>query len=136
MANTGAYPINTATAVGLFRVQVGDTEPVTDNGDDTANYQFFSDDELTAVLTDTGGGDAGMASAYRKLAAILALKAVQITTDDLRYASEQRAETMRKIAADYQSAADKATNNTDIFELAFAFNCETKAELAEGYWPY
>jgi len=134
LPNKGVAPVDTSTAVGQFRVDVGDTGSVALDPTETgfADYTYFSDLELQSALDATGGvpSNAGMAFMYRKLAGILALKAQNIQTDDLRYASEQRAEIMRKIAKDFQDAADTGAANADIFEIFPT----VPVELAE--WPY
>lgn len=137
MSNKGVAPPDTNTAVGAFRTDVGDTSyvalvpPNVGFGD----YTYFSDAELQSALDSQGSGNAGMAFMYRKLAAILALKAVNIQTDDLKYATEQRAETMRKIAADFAGAADGELSNVDIFQLAGGRpGVPCAAELAEYPW--
>ena len=136
MANKGVAPADTGTTLGIFRVSVGDTEyvPLVPNEAGFGNYTYFSDAELQVILDSSDNSNASIASAYRKLAAILALKAISIGTDDLKYASEQRAEIMRKIANDYQSAANAGAGTLDIFELIPTVGNRQPAELAE--WPY
>lgn len=136
MANVGVYPLLPNTEVGAFRVSVGDTEsvPLVPPVAGFQGYTYFSDLELESILDSVGNGNSGMAAAYRKLAAILALKAASIQTDDLRVSTEQRAETMRKIAADFDSAADNAAGSTDIFMLAGGVPGSRCAELAEHPW--
>jgi len=57
MANKGVAPVDTSTAVGQFRVDVGDTDykalvpAETGFGD----FQYFSDLELQSALDATGG---------------------------------------------------------------------------------
>lgn len=137
MPNRGVAPADTSTAVGQFRVDVGDTDSVALVPAETGfgDYQYFSDLELQSALDATGGvpSNAGMAFMYRKLAAILTLKAVNIQTDDLKYASEQRAEIMRKLANDFQTAADTGVSNSDIFEVFPTVGSHRHDELAE--WP-
>lgn len=136
MSNPGIAPPDTSTAVGKFRVDVGDTAyvpldpPVTGQGD----YTYFSDAELQSILDNSGTGNAGMAFAYRKLAAILAIKAVSIQTDDLKVSTEQRAETLRKIAADFEGAAGNDAAGVDIFQLAGGQPGYSHVELAEYPW--
>ena len=140
MANIGVTPPDTGTMVGAFRVDLGDTDyvalvpPVANQG----SYTYFSDLELQSTLDATGGtpSNAGMAFMYRKLAAILALKAVNIQTDDLKYASEQRAEIMRKIANDFQTAADVGLSALDIFDVFPTVGESVVAELSEAPWPF
>ena len=135
MANIGAVPIP-SNELGQFRISVGDTSyvalvpPVSGQGD----YTYFSDAELQAILDQSGSGNSGMAFAYRKLAAILALKAVNIATDDLRVATEQRAEIMRKLAKDFDDSAGNDASVTDIFQLAGGERGCRHAELAEFPW--
>jgi len=137
LPNKGVAPVDTNTAVGQFRVDVGDTDSVpldpTEAG--FADYTYFSDLELQSALDATGGvtSNAGMAFMYRKLAAILSLKAQNIQTDDLKYASEQRAEIMRKIAKDFQDAAENGLAATDIFDIFPTIGSARHNELAE--WP-
>jgi len=138
VANKGVTPVDTNTAVGQFRVDIGDTDSVPLDPTEVGfvDYTYFSDSELQSALDATGGvpSNAGMAFMYRKLAAILALKAQNIQTDDLKYASEQRAETMRKIAKDFQDAAETGAANVDIFEVFPTVPAVNRAELAE--WPF
>lgn len=140
MANKGVAPVDTNTAVGAFRVDIGDTDYVALVPPETGFgvYNYFSDSELQSTLNATGGvpSNAGMAFMYRKLAAILALKAVNIQADDLKYASEQRAEIMRKIANDFQTAHDSGASSVDIFDVFPTVGTSQVTELSETQWPY
>lgn len=124
LSNPGVSPIDVGTPVGSFRVSVGDTSSVALVPAVTgmADYTFFSDAELQVILDTSSNSNSGMASAYRKLAAMLALKATTISTDDLKVATEQRAEIMRKIANDYQTASDSDLSNAAVFSIVYPFD--------------
>lgn len=140
MSNPGIAPPDVNTPVGAFRVAVGDTAYVALVPPlmGSADYTYFSDAELQSVLDATGGSpsNAGMAFAYRKLAAMLALKASNIQTDDLKVATEQRAEIMRKIANDFQGAATTDVSAADVFSIVYPFDPYPGGppELAERPW--
>lgn len=138
MANRGVAPPNPATNVGALRLLIDDTEyvPLDPPEAGYGDYTWFSDDSLSALLV-ASGDDVVLASgyAYQRMAASLALEAVNIATDDLRYSTEQRAETFRKLALDIIGGAVDLAGDTDIFMLAGGrpgYPC--RAELAER--PY
>lgn len=121
MANRGVAPPNPATQVGALRLLIDDTEytPLDPPEAGYGDYVWFSDDSLSALLL-AADNDVLLASgyAYQRMAASLALEAVNIATDDLRYSTEQRAETFRKLALDIIGGAGDIAGNVDIFMLA------------------
>ena len=119
MSLIGIAPADRSTPVGKVRSLVGDvTFTATSAGYGT--YQYFSDDDLTLFLDVEGGSIAGAsAQAYEALAAILILEANNITTNDLRVATEKRAELMLTLAGvkRRQAVAEGIEAMNDVFDV-------------------
>lgn len=143
MANIGIAPPDFTTPVGQLRSIIGDVAfvelvpPVTGEGD----YTNFSDDQLQSFL-DMGGGTNlayGAGYAYLTLAAQFAAEAFKVTTDDLSVDLTARAESMRKLASEWFSRGDNATNaaGNDFFQIVYPEyerECEEYPELAQRPW--
>jgi len=120
MSLIGIAPADRSTPVGKVRALVGDTsyEPTADTAYGT--YQYFSDDDLTLFLDVEGDSIAGAsAQAYEALAAILILDAQNITTNDLRVATEKRAELMLTLAGvkRRQAVTEGVEAMNDVFDV-------------------
>jgi len=73
MANTGAYPVDPTTSVGIIRTLIGDTEPTNIQGsppDQTADYLWNSDAELEGLLTVYAQSPGGVAIHVLRLVSI------------------------------------------------------------------
>ena len=120
MSLIGIAPADRSTPVGKVRALVGDTnyEPTADTAYGT--YQYFSDDDLTLFLDVEGDSIAGAtAQAYEGLAAALIIEAKNITTNDLRVATEKRAELMLTLAGvkRRQAVAEGIEAMNDVFDV-------------------
>ena len=120
MSLIGIAPADRSTPVGKVRALVGDTsyEPTADTAYGT--YQYFSDDDLTLFLDVEGDSIAGAtAQAYEGIAAALILDAQNITTNDLRVATEKRAELMLTLAGvkRRQAVAEGIEAMNDVFDV-------------------
>lgn len=104
MSNRGVAPYDITSDIGALRANVGDTQYVDLSPAETfyGNYAYFSDDELATFL-NAGGQSLTRATgyAYRALASILTMLAVNITTDDLKNETLGRAKAMRDLANDW-----------------------------------
>ena len=136
MSLIGIAPADRSTPVGKVRALVGDTsftavtptaEEIIIFGDGTpeatdvyGTYQYFSDADITLFLEVEGDSIAGAsAQAYEALAAILILEANNITTNDLRVATEKRAELMLTLAGvkRRQAVAEGVEAMNDVFDV-------------------
>jgi len=136
MSLIGIAPPDRSNPVGKVRLLVGDTsftavtptaEEIIIFGDGTpevmdvyGTYQYFSDADITLFLDVEGDSVAGAtAQAYEALAAILVLEAKNITTNDLRVATEKRAELMLTLAGvkRRQAVAEGIEAMNDIFDV-------------------
>jgi len=99
--NPGASPINASSDIGKLRLLVQDTEsePYDPVEAGFVNYNYFSDDALETFL-ESASGDLMLATgyAYRTMAATLILQSKNITTDDLKIQTENRAREFRLLA--------------------------------------
>ena len=99
--NPGASPIAVSTEIGKLRLIVNDTTGVPYDPVEAgfANYGYFSDDALETLL-EQAAGDIMLAAgyAYRNISAILILQSRNITTDDLKIQTENRAREFRLLA--------------------------------------
>ena len=122
MTNRGVAPVDTMTDLGLVRSQVGDLNYVALDPPEAGfgSYDWLSDVEIEAAL-EVAGGSISRATGYcfRKVAAFFAASALEITTDDLRLASVNRAKLYRELAQDWLASADDedAAAASDLFEV-------------------
>ena len=73
---TGAYPPDPSTPVGLFRIQIGDDTATSITGtspNQTAEYEFFSDDAIEAYLDSAATPAQAQANALRTMGRKLVL---------------------------------------------------------------
>lgn len=109
MSNTGDWPLDPSTAIGLFRIEIGDTVGTPGSPATTAEFEFFSDDALQALLDaypdsrDTAVGKAMIAVANR-----LIYDAQDIQVDTIRIRTVERANLMLQIASGMLSRAGAA----------------------------
>jgi hypothetical protein len=90
----GAYPINPGTPVGLFRTMIGDDTATDITGtapNQTAEYEFFSDDAIQAYLDSADTPELAMSNALRTMGRKLLLQAQDIQVDDIRIKTVERA---------------------------------------------
>jgi hypothetical protein len=116
MANSGVAPVDLTTDVGRVRVLLGDTDPANVSGG-FGDYLYFSDDELTAVLSMYN--DNPKLAAARCLETIAASQALLLkswSSDDLSVRGDAIAESLRKIAKQLRDEAT-ADASSDSFEI-------------------
>lgn len=117
MANPGAFPINSASAVGQVRLFVGDTNaselvpPV----DGSRSFDWFSDVALEQFLAAaTGSVQRATGYAIMQLATGFAMKDGRpIKTDDLSVGASTRGNTLLGIAQAFFSEADAVDASAD-----------------------
>jgi hypothetical protein len=111
MSNLGAWPIDPATATGLFRFEVGDVVGTAHDPDDgKADFEFMSDatiDALIAAYPDSI--DTAKAKALASMATQLIAAAQDIQVDDIKIKTVERANLMAQRAA----ALEASTNAAD-----------------------
>lgn len=96
---TGAYPIAEETEVGAFRVEIGDSVPVGTPSGGNAEFEFFSDTYITALLAKyPDEPEAAMASALDTMARRLMIEAEDIQVDDIKIKTIERANMFSKHA--------------------------------------
>lgn len=124
--NPGLTPLDSASEVGQIRLLFGDTQstpydpPVTGQG----NYTYFSDEEVSAFLAQSGGSATrAIGFAYISLAGAAAMESKSITDIDLRVDLTKRAADLRATAqlwlerADAEDDADGTNDFFDVFDL-------------------
>lgn len=122
MTNKGADPIVPTSDVGQVRLNVGDTngKPLDPAEDGYLDYEYMSDAEIEALLESADGSVIRATGyAFRKIATYLTMIARDITTDDLRIRTVERAKELRAIANDWIADADStdAVADSAIFEI-------------------
>ena len=116
---TGAYPPDPTTPVGLLRIQIGDdaaTDITGTSPNQTAQYEFFSDDALQAYLESSGTLDQAMSNALRTVGRKLLLSAQDIQVDDIRIKTVERANTFMA-HADTLAASGVAVDADTAFSI-------------------
>lgn len=116
---TGAYPPNPGTPVGLFRIQIGDDTATSITGtspNQTAEYEFFSDDAIEAYLDSAATPAQAQANALRTMGRKLVLQAQDIQVDDIRIKTVERANIFMT-HADALSASDAAADAATAFSI-------------------
>jgi hypothetical protein len=116
MANSCVAPVDLTTDVGRVRVLLGDTDPTNISGG-FGDYLYFSDDELTAVLSMYN--DNSKLAAARCLETIAASQALLLkswSSDDLTVRGDAIAEALRKLAKQLRDEAT-ADASSDSFEI-------------------
>jgi len=122
MTNRGLREYSLTTSVGQLRLNIGDTNFTEfDPGEaDFVNFDYFSDQSLESLI-ETADENITRATgyAYRVLAGILTMSAVNIQTDDLRISTTERAKMMAELAKSWLASADDedAAAASDLFEV-------------------
>jgi hypothetical protein len=115
--NEGTYPADASTAVGLFRIEIGDdTPPVTPgSGETTAEYEFFGDIALQAFM-DAYPDDrnTAMAKALGAMGRKLTIQAQDIQVDDIKIKTVERARL-------FMEHADRLLYGSEAADAATAF---------------
>jgi hypothetical protein len=116
---TGAYPIDVETQIGQLRLAVDDTTITEDNGDGTAEYLYWGDEQLQVFLTMANDNFVlAKGYAYQALAAIITIQAKDFTSDDLRVEAWRRADILRRLANDIINGGVASAAALDILVLA------------------
>jgi len=105
--NTGAWPVDPGTEVGLFRTELGDTVGTPNvPADGLAKFEFLSDAAIAAMLLAyPTSRDMAMAKALTSAAFKLISSAQDIQVDDIRIKTVERANLMLTLATTLGSAA-------------------------------
>lgn len=83
MANQGVAPPDFTSAVGMVRLNIGDTDPTNVSAGE-GEYVFFSDAEISAFIAQRGGNPLrASASIIRRIAGSQALLLKKFTSADL-----------------------------------------------------
>lgn len=125
---TGAWPVNPATEVGLFRIDIGDDVPTVTPADGAteANFEFFADETITAYIArDADDLNEAMAKALDKMSRNLILAAQDIQVDDIKIKTVERAKLFADMAAGFRdgslvSSADSAFDVVPLYSTASA----------------
>lgn len=115
---TGAYPPNPGTPVGFFRIEIGDDTATDITGtapNQTAEYEFFSDDAIEAYLDSADTPTLAMTNALRTIGRKLLLQAQDIQVDDIRIKTVER-------AGLFMAHADALGASQDSADAATAFS--------------
>lgn len=122
MANTGTWPIDPATATGLFRFEVGDVVGTAHDPDDgQADFEFLSDDTIDALLAAYEDRDAAKSKALNSMATQLIAAAQDIVVDDIKIKTVERANLMRQLADTLAaSVAEESASTFGVVSLVSA----------------
>lgn len=114
--NKGEAPLNPATAVGQFRVLIGDVEsvPLDPVQIGFGDYAMFSDDEIEVFLDRGGSFEEAVYYGYNSLATSAALEAKTVKDMDLSVDLTKRANELRALASMWRDKAGALS--ADIFE--------------------
>lgn len=91
---TGKYPVDPSTAVGFFRTEIGDDTASDISGDppnQTAEYEFFSDEAIQAYIANNDTLDMAMSKALSTMGRKLIIQAQDIQVDDIKIKTIERA---------------------------------------------
>lgn len=113
--NTGAYPIDPTTPVGLFRFEIGDVVGTANEAGDSADYEFMSDATITALLAAYPDTDLAKSKALRSMSTQLIAAAQDIQVADIRLKTVERANLMLQ-------AADGFAMNATVGDAALGFS--------------
>ena len=104
--NTGAWPVDPDTQVGLFRTELGDTNGVPNvPADGLAVFEFLSDAAIAAMLLAyPTSRDTAMAKALTSAAFKLIASAQDIQVDDIKIKTVERANLMLTMATTLTAA--------------------------------
>ena len=106
MANSGHAPADFETDAGQFRLMIGDTDPKAVNeSDQTGNYVFYSDDEITALIKMAGGSvGAAAVRALRFIAGSQVMLLKAFTSADLSVNGPAISDALRAVAKDLEAS--------------------------------
>jgi hypothetical protein len=109
----GVFPVDPSTPVGLFRVEIGDDAGVPNSPAITAEYEFFSDAAIEALIAAySDSRDTAMAKAMTSMATRLITSAQDIQVDDIRIRTVERANLMLQLATDLLSRAESGASSS------------------------
>lgn len=109
--NTGAWPIDPTTEVGLFRTELGDVNGTPNSGSTppTAEFEYISDAAINAlILASPTSRDMAMGNAMKSFAMQLILSAQDIQVDDIKIKTIERARLMMEFATSLLAASATA----------------------------
>lgn len=119
MSNSGIYPPDLLTDVGLVRVLLGDDNAI-NLDEEYGEYAWFGDDEIQAILgLYQSSPRRAAARLLFTVAASQALLLKRWSADDLAVQGDAIAESLRRIAKDLLTEDETATSTTDIFEVGY-----------------
>ena len=100
MVNVGAWPVDPATEVGLFRTELGDVVGVPHvPADNSADFEFLSDEAIAAlILAYPSSRNMAMSRAMTSMATQMITSAQDIQVDDIRIKTVERANLMLTLA--------------------------------------
>ena len=116
--NTGEAPPNPATAVGQFRVLIGDVDytPLDPVQVGFGDYAMFSDDEIEVFLMQADNSlEGSLYWAYMQMAGAAARESKNVKDLDLQVDLTKRATDLRLMAIQWKEAWDQVS--ADIFEV-------------------
>ena len=128
--NEGTYPANAATAVGLFRIEIGDdTPPVIPASGEDAEYEFFGDVAIQAFI-DAYPDDrnTAMAKALGAMGRKLTVQAQDIQVDDIKIKTVERARL-------FMEHADRLLYGSEAADAATAFEIVPLSTRASNRTP-
>ena len=100
MVNVGAWPVDPATEIGLFRTELGDLVGVPHSpADSLADFEFLSDEAIAAlILAYPTTRNMAMSRAMTSMATQMIASAQDIVVDDIRIKTVERANLMLTLA--------------------------------------
>lgn len=136
--NPGAYPVDTATDVGKFRVRIQDTQGTLYVPDEPgyANYVKASDAEIQSFVDDNSSLYWALSEFYVVLSASAAEQSKSVKDSDLAVDLKDRAEDLRKTAemwAEKAVRADDLAGMNDVFEILPALGSAVLPRPPEGF---
>ena len=100
MVNVGAWPVDPATEIGLFRTELGDLVGVPHvPSDNLADFEFLSDEAIGAlILAYPTTRNMALSRAMTSMATQMITSAQDIVVDDIRIKTVERANLMLTLA--------------------------------------
>lgn len=114
MVNVGAWPVDPATEVGLFRTELGDLVGVPHvPSDNLADFEFLSDEAIAAlILAYPTTRNMALSRAMTSMATQMITSAQDIVVDDIRIKTVERANLMLTLATTLYHASIIADAST------------------------
>lgn len=138
---TGHYPLDPTTDVGLVRTMTGDVDPSNIQGvspNQTADYYWNTDAEITALVT-VNGGSAPRAAIYilRMVSLTPAMILKKWASADLSVDGARITEALTAAITAIRKDLDDATllANSDFFEVVNTGPAVAQPSLYERYYP-